>query len=153
MTTALERTALPFEIELPVSRRLRAKAPSVTVKDHALAASTDIHPAVFGVPLLAAVWFLVVAWAAVAGGETSLVLAFVTLNCLMFLGLLVGCAAMARDVRLEQRPRRSLSAFLDGQVGIATGRVGGWQAFRQIALMPVAVAACATAMAFAAVAV
>src|SRR5579863_10138348 len=101
MTTALQRSNLQFQIAAP-----RAPLKVLSASSHALAPSTGVHPVAVAIPLLSAAWFLVVAWAAFAHGETSLVLAVVTFLCLIFFGLIVGGAAMARDVSQEQQRHR-----------------------------------------------
>lgn len=154
MMTALQRTALEREIDLAAwQREPRQKASPVTHKNHAAALSTGVHPIVVAIPLLAAAWFLAVAWAAFAGGESSLVLAVVTFIVAIFFALLVGGAVMARNMVPQSRQTRSLSAFLHGEVEIATGRVSGWEVLAQTAVMSVSIAIGATAIAIIAVAV
>ena len=112
---------------------------------------TSIHPAAVAIPVAAAGWFLVVAWAAFGGGETSLVLAVITVFALMFFGLFVGGGAMARNVTPDRAHGRTFQAFLDGDVDIGTGRITGREALYQIATMPVALAVGFTVIALIAV--
>jgi hypothetical protein len=60
---------------------------------------------------------------------------------------------MARNMVPQSRQTRSLSAFLHGEVEIATGRVSGWEVLAQTAVMSVSIAIGATAIAIIAVAV
>jgi hypothetical protein len=115
--------------------------------------ATDIHPVAVAIPVAAAAWFVVAAWCAFGGGETSLVLAVITLFCVIFFGLFVGGAAMGRDMTPERAHNRSFREFLDGDVDIATGRVTGREALCQIASMPVGLAIGFTIIAMIAVSV
>jgi hypothetical protein len=103
-------------------------------------ADTSVHPIAVAIPLAAAAWFVVVAWAAFGGGETSLVLGVITFLVLMFFGLFVGCGAKERDMTPDRKHGRSFQEFLNGDVDIATGRIGGREALWQIATMPIALA-------------
>jgi hypothetical protein len=149
----LEATAQQAPVG-PVTRR----EPALTVlttpaakPEPNLLADTSIHPVAVAIPVAAAGWFLVVAWAAFGGGETSLVLAVITVLALMFFGLFVGGGAMARNVTPERAHGRSFQAFLDGDVDIGTGRITGREALYQIAAMPVALAVGFTVIALIAV--
>lgn len=53
---------------------------------------------------------------------------------------------MGRDMTPERRQHRSFREFLDGNVDIATGRIGGWAAFMQIATLSVSLAVGGTAI-------
>ena len=50
----------------------------------ALLSATSVHPVAVAVPVAAFPWFVLAAWIAFAGGETSLVLAFVTFLTVMY---------------------------------------------------------------------
>ncbi len=117
----------------------------------ALLPDTSVHPVAVAIPVMAAAWFLVVAWAAFGGGETSLVLAVITVFALMFFGLFVGGGAMARNVTPDRAHGRTFQAFLDGDVDVGTGRITGREALYQIATMPVALAVGFTVIALIAV--
>jgi hypothetical protein len=75
-----------------------------------------------------------------ARGETSLILAVVTLIVMVLLGLITTCSAFARNVQQYRAPTRSFREFLNGEVDVETGRISGRVAFRQIATMPFMVA-------------
>lgn len=106
----------------------------------AVQADTSVHPIAVAIPVATAAWFVVVAWAAFGGGETSLVLGVITFLVLMFFGLFVGCGAKARDMTPDRKHGRSFQEFLNGDVDIATGRIGGREALWQIATMAIALA-------------
>lgn len=151
MITALRGSDLSFETRSPARPRPEtafARSPAQAA-NHAPA--TNIHPVAVATPLAAAAWFILVSWAAFAGGETSLILAVITFLALIFFGLLVGGAAMARDMTPDRAHRRSFREFLEGDVDIATGHVSGREALLQIAAMPVALALGSTAIALIAV--
>ena len=151
MITALRRSALPFETRSPA--RLRRASALLRLPTQAVnhAPATNIHPLAVALPLAAVAWFVFVSWAAFAGGETSLILAVITFLALIFFGLLVGGAAMGRDLTPERAHRRSFRAFVEGDVDIATGHVSGREALLQIATMPVALALGSTVIALIAV--
>jgi uncharacterized protein YlzI (FlbEa/FlbD family) len=75
-----------------------------------------------------------------ARGETSLILAVVTLIVMVLVGLITTCAAFARNVQQDRAPTRSFREFLNGEVDVETGRICGRVAFREIATMPFMVA-------------
>lgn len=153
MVTASHRIGLDREIAMSTWQRAAQKTLPIVRKECASPATTHVHPIVVGIPLLSATWFLVVAWAAFRGGTSSLVLVAVTFITAIFFALLVGGAAMARDLAPEAGAHRSLNAFLAGEVEIATSHVSGWEVLAQTAVMPLAIAIGATAIAFIAVAV
>lgn len=136
MTTALRKADLYLDAApitlLPAWRAVETAAP----KPAPLPAPT-IHPIALCIPVAATAWFVVVAWCAFGGGETSLVLAVITLFFLIFLGLFVGGAAMGRDVTPERARNRTFQEFLAGDVDIGSGRITGREALWQIAVMPV----------------
>ena len=60
-----------------------------------------------------------------ARGETSLILAVVTLIVMVLLGLITTCGAFARNVRQDRAPTRSFREFLNGEVDVETDRISG----------------------------
>jgi len=144
--TILMRTA-KTAVVIPAMARTPARAKRVEPWIPNQLPDTSIHPVTVAIPLACAAWFVLVSWAAFAGGETSLLLAVVTLICLIFLGLLTFAGALSRDMTPERAHGRSFRAFLDGQVDIETGPTSGRQALVQIAAMPVALTLGATAIA------
>jgi len=101
---------------------------------------TTIHPVAVAIPLATFAWFILAAWIAFGGGETSLVLADITFLGLVYFTLIAGGGASARDVRIGRTRRRSFREFLDGDVDILTGRITGRQAIEQMATLPIALA-------------
>ena len=159
--TTLEHSMLPPFGDMAVSERISHSEAARRMETPALVRpapdaggrtanqlpDTSVHPVAIAIPLACAAWFVIVNWVAFGGGEASLVLAIVTLICAMLLGLMVLCAAMSRDMTPERARHRSLRAFLNGPVDIATGTLSGRQALIQIASMPVALALAFTAIA------
>ncbi len=119
-------------------------AATVDPRPDAALPATSVHPLAVAIPVAAFAWFVLAAWIAFAGGETSLVLAVVTFLGVMYFGGLVGGGAFARSVTPERARTRRFADFLDGDVDIATGRISGRAALWQIAAMPVALAIGAT---------
>ncbi|MGN6096036.1 MAG: hypothetical protein ACTHP8_07330 [Bosea sp. (in: a-proteobacteria)] len=102
--------------------------------------ATGVHPAAIGIALAGYAWLIVLAWAAFAGGPSSLLLVIVTTISVMFFGLLVGGGAYSRNMTPERETERSFAEFLAGEVDIATGRVSGKDALLQILALPIAAA-------------
>ena len=102
--------------------------------------ATNVHPATIGIALAGYAWLIVLAWAAFAGGPSSLLLVIVTTISVMFFGLLVGGGAYSRDTTPERETERSFAEFLAGDVDIATGRVSGKDALLQVLALPIAAA-------------
>ena len=97
---------------------------------------TTVHPFAVAIPMATLAWFLLAIWIGFGGGETSLVFAVVTFLAIMYVSLIAGGGALARDVRIGRSQHRSFWEFLDGDVEIATGRITGRQALKQIAIIP-----------------
>jgi hypothetical protein len=55
----------------------------------------------------------------------------------MYVSLFAGGGALARDVTIGRSQHRSFWEFLDGDVEIATGRITGRQALKQIATIAI----------------
>jgi hypothetical protein len=102
--------------------------------------TTSIHPVAVALPLVAPAYLVVAFWMTFARGETSLILAVVTLIIMMLLGLITACGAFARNFEPDRAPTRSFREFLNGDVDVESGRISGRVAFRQIATMPFMVA-------------
>lgn len=83
--------------------------------------ATRIHPLAIWTPLAAYSWLILAACVTFAGGETSLVLAFVVLISMMFLGGMALPAFMGRNMEPEREQDRSFRAFWNGEADIATG--------------------------------
>lgn len=98
---------------------------------------TTVHRFAVAIPMAALAWFLLASWIGFGGGEASLALAVVTFLGLMFVSLIAGGGALARDVRIGRSQHRNFREFLEGDVEIATGRITGLQALEQIAAMPI----------------
>jgi hypothetical protein len=103
--------------------------------------TTSIHPVAVVLPLVAPAYLVVAFLVTFARGETSLILAVVTLIVMVLVGLITTCAAFARNVQQDRAPTRSFREFLNGEVDVETDRISGRVAFRQIAIMPFMVAA------------
>jgi hypothetical protein len=153
MTAVLRRAHSHDQSPGLVPPRTSLKLIVPTEPSPAAVTDTTVHPVAVAIPLVCSAWFLLVSWVAFAGGETSLVLAVVTLIGVMFLGLVVGGGALARDMVPMPKHRRSFQEFLNGNVEIATGRVRGNEALLQIAALPVSIAIGATIIAAIAVSV
>jgi hypothetical protein len=102
--------------------------------------TTSIHPVAVALPLVAPAYLVVAFWVTFARGETSLILAVVTLIVMVLFGLITTCGAFARNVRQDRAPTRRFREFLNGEVDVETGRICGRVAFREIATMPFMVA-------------
>jgi hypothetical protein len=137
MTSALRKTDLDFDPASPITSLPALKVVETAAPKPAPLPATNIHPIAVAIPVAAAAWFVLAAWCAFGAGETSPVLAVITLFCLIFFGVFVGGAAMGRDMTPERTHNRSFQEFLDGDVDIATGRITGREALLQIAAMPV----------------
>ncbi|WP_426439252.1 hypothetical protein [Bradyrhizobium genosp. P] len=152
MAIAIRKAGLDFDAapitSLPTLRIVETAAPKL-----ASLPATNLHPGAVAIPVATAAWFVVVAWCAFGGGETSLVLAVIALFFLIFFGLFVGGAAMGRDMTPERARNRSFREFLDGDVDVGTGRITGREALWQLAAMPVGLAVGFTIIAMIAVSV
>ncbi|MBX9907846.1 MAG: hypothetical protein K2Z25_03960 [Beijerinckiaceae bacterium] len=115
-------------------------------KQHHRLRATGVHPYAIGIALAGYAWLIVLAWAAFAGGPSTLLLVIVTTISLMYFGLLVGGGALSRNMTPERETERSFHEFLDGDVDIATGRVSGRDALLQITALPIAAAMGGTAI-------
>lgn len=102
--------------------------------------ATCVHPGAIIIALVAAGYLVVACWITFAGGETSLVLAVVTLILVAMFGLIAGCGALARNVEPDRKSTRSFAEFIEGDVDIETGRITGREALVQIAAMPIILA-------------
>lgn len=153
MTIALRKADLDFETSSPIAQLPDPRVIKPASQEPKLLPATSIHPIAVSVPIAVAAWFVIVAWCAFGGGETSPVLAVVTLFFFIFSGVFVGGAAMGRNMTPERAHDRSFQAFLDGDVDIATGRIIGREALWQIAAMPVGLAIGFTIIAMIAVSV
>jgi hypothetical protein len=116
-----------------------AALPPQAIPRASLCGTTSIHSGAIAVPLTAAAYLVVALWVTFAGGETSLVLAIVTLILFFMFGLMAGCGAYA-DVEPDRAHSRSFREFLNGAVDIETGRLTGYTALWQIVTLPTAVA-------------
>jgi hypothetical protein len=80
-------------------------------------------------------------WIAFGGvGETALVLVIVSLFGAMYFGLPYVMARTAAKHAFGERKQESIADFLAGDFDTLTGRIGGWSAMVQYALLPVALA-------------
>jgi hypothetical protein len=116
---------------------------AVAVRPLAIAAplpATSVHPAAIGIGVAAYAWLILASWLAFAQGETALTLAVVTVLSLVYFGLLIGGAAVSRDMTPERSQTRSFRAFLEGDVDTATGTISGFEALWQVAGMAVSLA-------------
>ncbi len=104
------------------------------------------------IPAVSAAWLVLIAWAAFAGGYTSLALAVISFFCVVFFTLMLGLGSHAHQAGLPKVPRRSFGEFLNGTVDIQTGPVSGWQALIQTATVPVTLAVGGTMIVLCAVA-
>jgi hypothetical protein len=102
--------------------------------------ATSIHSGAITIALAAAGYFVFACWVTFAGGETSLVLAVVTLTLGVMFALLACGGALSRTVEPHRRSTRSFGEFLNGDVDIESGRITGRAALLQIAAMPVILA-------------
>jgi hypothetical protein len=102
--------------------------------------ATCVHPGAIIIALVAAGYLVVACWITFAGGETSLVLAVVTLILLTMFGLIAGCGALARNVEPDRKSTRRFGEFFRGDVDIETGRITGHEALVQITAMPIILA-------------
>lgn len=101
---------------------------------------SGVHPrAVIAVLALYAA-LLLAFWAFFATPETGLTLLVITGLALMYFGLLGGGVLLA-DSSPAKEARREFSAFLQGRVAIATGWIGGRDAFAQMITLPLALVA------------
>jgi hypothetical protein len=153
MIIAIRKADLDFDAAASTAARPALKVVETSAPMPAPLSATNIHPVAVAIPVATAAWFVVVAWCAFGGGETSLVLAVITSFCLVFFGVFVGGAALGRDMTPERAHHRSFREFLDGDVDIATGRITGREALSQIAAMPVSLAIGFTIIAMIAVSV
>jgi hypothetical protein len=136
------------ELETPVSvcwQTLPDVSPLSTSEPVLL--SRDIHPIAPAIPVIAPACFAGLAWFALIGSETSPLFALITLLCLVFFGLFVRSAALGGEMTPKRLHRRNFRSILDGCFDIATGRISGWEALWQIAVMPVGVTTGFTVMA------
>jgi hypothetical protein len=69
--------------------------------------TTSIHPVAVALPLVAPAYLVVAFWMTFARGETSLILAVVTLIVMMLLGLITASGACARNFEPDCAPTRS----------------------------------------------
>lgn len=122
-------------------------------ESRALLPDTSIHPIAVAIPVATSGWFVTVSWCAFGGGETSLILAVIGFFCVIFFGLLLGCAAIGRDMTPDRAHGRRFGEFLRGDLDIETGRIKGLDALWQIAAMPIGLAVGFTLIAIIAVAV
>ena len=97
---------------------------------------TSVHPVVVALPLLATAFFILVCWLGFGSDSSFMELTAVSFIAMMFFGLLVGCAAMARDMKPERAKGRSFASFWNGPVDIATGLVQGKEIFLQATVLP-----------------
>jgi hypothetical protein len=102
--------------------------------------ATCVHPGAIIIALVAAGYLVIACWVTFAGGETSLVLALVTLILVTMFGLIAGCGALARNVEADRKSTRSFGEFIRGDADIETGRITGHEALVQIAAMPIILA-------------
>jgi hypothetical protein len=102
--------------------------------------ATSVHPGAIIIALVAAGYLVIACWVTFAGGETSLVLAVVTLILVMMFGLIAGGGALARNVEPDRKSTRSFAEFIRGDVDIETGRITGHEALLQITAMPIVLA-------------
>jgi hypothetical protein len=93
-----------------------------------------------GIGVAAYAWLILASWLAFAQGETALTLAVVTVLSLVYFGLLIGGAAVSRDMRPKRSRTRSFRAFLEGDVDTAAGTISGFEALWQVAGMAVSLA-------------
>jgi hypothetical protein len=105
--------------------------------------ATCVHPGAIIIALVAAGYLVIAFWVAFAGGETSLVLAIVTVILVMMFGL-IAFGALARKVQPDGKSTRSFTEFIRGDVDIETGCITGHEALLQITAMPIILAICGT---------
>jgi hypothetical protein len=102
--------------------------------------ATCVHPGAIIIALVAAGYLVIACWLTFAGGETSLILAVVTLILGTMFGLIAGLGAFARNVEPDRKSTRSFAEFIRGDVDIETGRITGHEALLQITAMPIVLA-------------
>jgi hypothetical protein len=102
--------------------------------------ATGVHCGAVATALAAYGWFIVAAWIAFARGYAALDLTVVVLISVALLGLLVGGAAMSRNMTPDRQTTWTFVEFINGDVDTETGRLNGWAAFVQIAVMPILLA-------------
>jgi len=100
--------------------------------------TNDMHPIAIAMPLIVPVAMIAAFWLTVAGIELSL--AVTTLTVMILLGLISACGTFAHKVESNGTRTRTFREFLNGEVDVATGRISGRVAFRQVATIPVVVA-------------
>lgn len=102
--------------------------------------ATGVHPAAIATSLAAYGVFIIAAWIAFGRGYAALDLTAVVLVSVVLLGLLVGGAAVSRNMTPDRKTERSFGEFVNGPVDTATGEISGRDAFLQIAAMPILLA-------------
>ena len=102
--------------------------------------ATGVHPAAIATSLAAYGVFIIAAWIAFGRGYAALDLTVVVLVSVVLLGLLVGGAAMSRNMTPDRKTGRSFGEFVHGPVDTASGEISGRDAFLQIAAMPILLA-------------
>jgi len=102
--------------------------------------TTSIHPVAVALPLVAPAYLVIAFEMTFARGDSSLILAVVTLIVMMLLALVTASGACARNFGPDRAPTRSFREFLNGDVDVESSRISGRVAFRQIATMPFMVA-------------
>jgi hypothetical protein len=129
-------------LDAPSASELGAGPSHATLKP-----ATGVHSGAVAAALAAYGWFIVAAWIAFARGYAALDLTVVVLISVALLGLLVGGAAMSRNMTPDRQTTRTFVEFINGDVDTETGRLSGRTAFVQIAVMPILLAVGGTVIA------
>lgn len=113
---------------------------------------TSLHPITILFPVAAAMWLVLISWAAFGGGGATLDLAVVTTFGVIYCSLMLILSRNAHPDMLRSIRSRSFRTFVNGPVDIQTGRIDGREALVQVAAVPVALAIGGTVMVLSAVA-
>lgn len=118
---------------------------SAEIGPRATRGNAEVHPGVFKLVIVAAVWFLAVSWLYFAWGtEVDLDLAVATGFFIMFFALfLMMSTGILKDTRQSEQ-RTSFRKFLRSKVATYTGERRGADVLIEITLIPVSLAVAAT---------
>jgi hypothetical protein len=116
-----------------------------TPRERAERPPLGVHPAPYRIALGAAVWFLLVMAVSFVGNlETGYLLAIVAGLGVMFFGVLLLLGLRASRERRWATPEADYHDFVEGEVGVDTGRMEGREVAFEMLLLPLVLAAGAT---------
>jgi hypothetical protein len=102
-----------------------------------------MHPYIYKMMVGLVLWMLLAAWGFVSSGYTGIALGMITFFLIVSVGLIAvlwRISRRGRDTGLDKGRRRTLAAWLDGEVEVWGSRLHGTHAATQI-LLPLVAAA------------